>query len=100
MKKLMGFFNCGRLEKTGSASSLVVTKLSLINEIIVPFFNKYCLVGSKSQDFRDWSKAVELVTKKAHLTTEGLDEILKIKSNINFSRKLDCNIEDMSKPES
>ena len=84
MKKLMGFFNCGRLEKTGSASSLVVTKLSLINEIIVPFFNKYCLVGSKSQDFRDWSKAVELVTKKAHLTTEGLDEILKIKSNINF----------------
>jgi hypothetical protein len=57
-------------------------------------------VGSKSQDFRDWSKAVELVTKKAHLTTEGLDEILKIKSNINLSRKLDCNIDDISKPES
>jgi hypothetical protein len=53
MKKLIEFFNCGRLEKAGSASSLVVTKLSLINEIIVPFFKNYCLVGSKSQDFRD-----------------------------------------------
>jgi len=100
MEKLIEFFNCGRLEKTDSASSLVVTKLSLINEIVVPFFNNYCLVGSKSQDFRDWSKAVELVNKKAHLTTEGLDEILKIKSNMNSSRKLDYNIDDTSKPES
>lgn len=103
MEKLIEFFNCGRLEKTDSASSLVVTKLSLINEIIVPFFNNYCLSlaqGSKSQDFRDWSKAVELVNKKAHLTTEGLDEILKIKSNMNSSRKLDYNIDDTSKPES
>jgi hypothetical protein len=51
MEKLIEFFNCGRLEKTGSASSLVVTKLSLINEIIIPFFNNYCLsLANKLRD--------------------------------------------------
>lgn len=86
LKKLIEFFNCGRLEQVGSAYNLVVTKLSLINEIIIPFFKTYPILGSKSKDYSDWCKAVELKNNKAHLTPEGLKEILKIKSNINSSR--------------
>ncbi len=87
MENLINFFNCGRLEKIGTAYSLVVTKLSLINEIIIPFFKTYPILGSKSKDYKDWCKAVELKNNKVHLTPEGLNEILKIKSNINSSRK-------------
>ncbi|CAF3449147.1 unnamed protein product [Fusarium graminearum] len=53
MEKFISFFECGRLEQTGSAYSLVVTKLSLINEKIIPFYMAYPILGSKSEDFKD-----------------------------------------------
>jgi hypothetical protein len=87
MEKLMSFFECGRLEPTGSAYSLVVTKLSLINEKIIPFYMTYPILGSKSEDFKDWCRAVQLRNHKAHLTPQGLKEILNIKYSINSSRK-------------
>jgi hypothetical protein len=57
-------------------------------ENIIPFFNQYKILGIKRQDFEDWSKAAELIKNKAHLTTDGLKEILKIKSGINKGRIL------------
>lgn len=87
IEKLISFFEGGRLERTGSAFSLVVTKLSLINKKIIPFYKAYPILGSKSLDFNDWCRAVELKNNKAHLTAQGLKEILKIKSSINSSRK-------------
>jgi hypothetical protein len=88
MEKLVTFFKCGRLEEVGSATSFIVTKLSFLTEIIIPFFKEYSILGSKSKDFKDWMKAVELVKNKTHLTPEGVEEILKIKSNMNFQRIL------------
>lgn len=87
MEKLINFFNCGRLEKNSDAYSLVVTKLSFINENIIPFFNTYPILGCKSKDYKDWCEAVKLKNNKTHLTPEGLEKILKIKSSINSSRQ-------------
>ena len=87
MQRLISFFNCGRLEKTNASYNLVITKLSFINKNIIPFFNTYPILGCKSKDYKDWCKAVELKNNKTHLTTEGLEEILKIKSSINSSRQ-------------
>lgn len=86
LEKLISFFECGRLEQSGSAFNLVVTKLSFINDNIIPFFNTYPILGSKSKDFKDWCRAVELKNNKAHLTSNGFKEILEIKSNINSYR--------------
>ena len=64
-----------------------VSNFSSIKDIIIPFFNKYCLYGNKFLDFADFSKVVSLMENKKHLTQEGLDEIKKIRDKMNTNRK-------------
>jgi hypothetical protein len=52
-------------------SVFTVRKLSDILKIIIPFFEKYPLRGTKSLDFADFCKVAELMKDKAHLTKEG-----------------------------
>lgn len=87
IKSLTLFFNCGRVEKHLSASSVnfVVAKLSDITENVIPFFDKYPLIGSKAKDYKDFKRVAKLMISKAHLTEDGLEEIAKIKSRMNFS---------------
>ena len=58
--------------------------------IIIPFFNKYPIVGIKSLDFLDFKKVSsaprEIILKKEHLTNEGLISIKNIKKGMNNSR--------------
>jgi len=83
------FFNCGRVEKHlgAPAVNFVVAKLSDITENVIPFFDKYPLIGSKAKDYKDFKTVAKLMISKAHLTEEGLEEIAKIKSGMNSSRE-------------
>lgn len=58
-----------------------------ILEIIIPFFNKYSLLGSKLKDYKDWVEASNIMRSKAHLTPEGYNKIKEIKSRMNSLRK-------------
>jgi hypothetical protein len=60
--------------------------LSNILQIILPFFEKYPLNGSKAKDFEDWKKVAKLMESNLHLTKEGKQQILQLKSGMNFSR--------------
>lgn len=60
---------------------------NIINKVI-PFFEKYPIIGIKAKDFEDIKQASILIKSKAHLTKEGLDKILLIKSRMNFKRKI------------
>lgn len=64
------------------------SKFSDIYEKIIPFFKKYQIRGVKAQDWQDWCIIAELIKKKAHLTSEGLDEIKKIKLRMNRGRSV------------
>lgn len=86
IEKFITFFNCGRLEMSKSAINFIVTRLSDLTGIIIPFYEKYSIIGSKLKDFEDWKKIAKLMTSKSHLTKEGLEEINKIKSGMNASR--------------
>ena len=57
--------------------NFVVTKFADINNIIIPLFNKYPLIGVKKLNFQNFCKIAELMKNKAHLTTKGLKEIKK-----------------------
>jgi hypothetical protein len=64
-----------------------------INEKIIPFFYNYPLEGAKRWDFEDFwqaskqaTKVAQLMENKAHLTREGLYQIIKIKSGTNKGR--------------
>jgi hypothetical protein len=62
------------------AGNYIVTKFEDINTIIIPFFNKYPILGLKSKDFNDFVKVAKLIQDKAHLTKEGMEQIKQIKS--------------------
>lgn len=54
-----------------------------LNKLIV-YLEKYPLLTQKAADFLLFKKAVKLVNNKAHLTVEGLYEIVNIKASINL----------------
>jgi len=56
-------------------------------EKVIPFFDKYLIVGVKSQDYEDFKQVVLMVKDKKHLTSEGLNLIKKIKGGMNKLRK-------------
>ncbi len=88
IKSLIEYLGCGytSLDDKGTID-FKVSNFSSIKDIIIPFFNKYCLYGNKFLDFADFSKVVSLMENKKHLTQEGLDEIKKIRGKMNTNRK-------------
>jgi hypothetical protein len=89
MKSLIIYLDCGHYTTSSkhNRGNFVVTKLSDITEKIIPFFDKYKIVGVKSQDYQDFKKVAHLMKNKAHLTYEGFDLIRKIKAGMNKGRK-------------
>lgn len=89
MELIKNYLGAGRLEKYPGKPLLylVITKISEINQIAIPFFNEYPIIGIKHLDYLDWCRVANLIETGAHLTNEGLAEIRKIKNGINTSRK-------------
>ena len=90
MESIATYLGCGRYEarsKDIQAGNLVVSKLSDLTDKIIPFYDKYPILGCKSKDFADFKQASKLIQKKAHLTASGLVEIKKIKEGLNYGRE-------------
>lgn len=90
LESFIQVFGCGSFtiaEKSG-IGRFTVSNSSDIIEKIIPFFKEYPIMGAKAEDFRDFEEASLLIKSKAHLTKEGLDKILLIKSRMNFKRNL------------
>lgn len=88
MKSFPAYWGCGKYYSSskGDHGDFRVEKFSDISEIIIPFFHKYPIIGVKAADFQDWCKVAELMNTKKHLTSEGLDQIRKIKEGMNKNR--------------
>ena len=88
MRSLVNFFSCGRYvpRSTKDFGEFIISKFSDINGKVIPFFDKYKIVGIKFEDYQDWTKVAELMKNKAHLTSEGLDQIRNIKVGMNKRR--------------
>lgn len=89
LRSFISFFGCGLFNYHGvnSKSGVFITrKFADISDKIVPFFKNHEIRGIKRKDFEDWSKAVELIRAKAHLTEEGVKKIRGIKSGMNTLR--------------
>ena len=79
MANLVDYFNSGALYENTGHVKLLASKLSDIQKIIIPFFQKYPLQGYKSTDYEKFCSVAELMKSKAHLTPEGLEKIIEIK---------------------
>ena len=88
MKSLISFYGgSGNIYKNGEAFDFKVTKFEDILNKVIPFFTKYPIQNIKSLDFEDFCKVAEMIKLKKHLTSEGLEEIKKIKAVMNTGRK-------------
>jgi len=61
-----------------------ITKLSDLVNIVVPHFKNYPLRSAKSLDFQLWAQCIEMMRNKQHLTDSGFNEILSLKSVLNW----------------
>lgn len=89
---IVNYFKCGYLQTTGDNVEFTVTKFNDINNIIIPFLKKFPIQGVKLEDFKDFCRVAELIKEKAHLTPEGLKQIINIKEGMNTGRKWDSNL--------
>ena len=84
------YLGCGKYSDRSDkvkVGDFAVYKYSDIVEKIIPFFDKYPIVGVKALDFSDFCKASKLIKDKAHLTEPGLEDIRLIKAGMNRGRK-------------
>lgn len=63
-----------------------VQDLVSIRKKILPHFEQYPLQTSKALDYKDWSKAVELLSNKEHYHAEGKQLLFDIKQSMNNAR--------------
>ena len=87
MRSLIEYFDCGNILQRGEAFDFRVTKLSDIENKIIPFFKKFQIYGVKALDFADFMKVADLMKNKKHLTKKGLEQIRNIKAGMNTGRK-------------
>lgn len=85
IRSLVEYFDCGNIyfRENKEVVDYCVEKYSDLTEKIIPFFNKYPILGVKNQDFKDFCWVVSLIKEKKHKTQSGLDEILEIKAKMN-----------------
>lgn len=88
MEKLPVVFNCGKYypRKDRECGVFELTGFEDIETKIIPFFKKYKIQGEKSKDFQHFCIVADIIKSKNHLTLEGLDEIIKLKSEMNKER--------------
>lgn len=60
-----------------------ILNVTYIKDVIIPHFTNYPLISKKAIDFLLWSKVVEIILNKDHLTKEGFFKILSYYASIN-----------------
>ena len=71
---------------TENTSLLQIKNYYDIQNKIIPFFNKYPILGLKSLDFNDFKHVASLMKNKEHLTAKGLSKIIEIVNGMNLDR--------------
>ena len=72
------------IDKKNNALKYSIDNFKDLITIIIPHFKKYPLITQKAADFILFEKIVELMSKGAHLTINGLQQIINIKASMNL----------------
>lgn len=83
--KIQSFFGVGAIyiRSNKKISLYRVTNIMYIKNVIIPHFINYPLITKKGIDFLLWSKVVDIILNKQHLSDEGFFKILSYYASIN-----------------
>lgn len=87
LELIQAFFgNAGKInfETKRDVVSFTIRSKKYLANIVLPHFDKYPLITQKRGDYLLFKQAFELISKDAHLTLDGLKEIVSIKANLNL----------------
>ena len=84
IKTFFGNVGTIRDDKSGNSVKYAVENVKDLISVIIPFFTKYPLLTQKAADFKLFVLILNIVNKGAHLTVEGLQQIINIKASMNF----------------
>ncbi len=60
-----------------------VSKMSELQSILIPFFDRHPLQAKKRKSFKIFKRIVKMVAKKKHLTKSGLERITRLRNQMN-----------------
>jgi hypothetical protein len=83
MKSFIDYLDCGAIRKNSTWIDYTVVSYNDLIFKIVPFFEKYKIIGVKLQDYLDLKRVAELMKTKDHLTTLGFFCCLSIEWKAN-----------------
>ena len=85
LHSIRDFFGVGTVYSSPNRSLCVyrVSKIDDLINVIIPHFLNYPLLTQKYSDFVLWSKVVNIISVKDHLTTAGFNTILTHHASIN-----------------
>ena len=83
--------NCGNIVRRKSYYVFTVKDFKNITEKVIPFLDKCSLHEDKQETFKYWKQAANLISRGAHTSLEGLNEIKMMKllmNNFNIKEEL------------
>jgi hypothetical protein len=90
MRSLVDYLGCGSVYSTKGRAALdfKVSKINDLTDKVLPFFDKYNIIGQKYLDYQDFKKVTLLIKNGDHLSAKGLDLIYQIRNGMNNGRQL------------
>jgi len=91
LEALRNRLQCGYIKKNASLKSTdkslayVVRNIDDLKERVIPFFRNKLIV--KREDFDKFSRVIELVSQKQHLTRDGVEKIINIANTMNTGKR-------------
>jgi hypothetical protein len=83
--KVQQFFgNIGSVSESENMAFYSVSSVKDLVKTIIPHFLKYPLLTQKGADYILFKQIVDLMENKAHLTIEGINQIINIKAAMNL----------------
>ena len=89
LEALRSYFGCGYVRSKGPRSDVLtysVWAIRDLDEITIPFFRSYPLLV-KEEDFTSFAEIVRAMRRRAHLTGDGFERIVRIAFGMNANGK-------------
>lgn len=92
LEQIRVYLDCGNVYPKHVATknffySYRIARFDDISTKVIPFFQKYPLIGEKNKNFQDWCIAADIIKRKEHLTESGMEKLTNLKENMNKGRK-------------